>query len=102
MLERLKVSMTGTTYGTKKIASEDILNFIDRISDMQSTEYDTQYEDIDRSNLIRTYKKALKETSKFAAGEMYYGTDNNIQIEMTRVSEMKAKQEAEKDEEKEL
>ena len=86
--------------GNHKIASEDILNFIDRIAYMQEIEDDIQNKDIDRKDIMKTYKKALKETSKFAAGDMY-GTDK-IQMKMTRVSEMKAKQEAEKDEEKEL
>lgn len=100
MLEYLKVSMIGTC-GTQKTASEDILNFIDRIAYMQEIEDDIQNKDIDRKDIIKTYKKALKETDKFAAGYMY-GFDK-LQMTMTRVSEMeKAKKEAEKDEEKEL
>ncbi len=88
-------------FGKQKTISDDISNFIDEIADMQRTKDIIQNEDIDRKDIIKTYKKAIKETSKFAAGHMY-GFDK-INMKTIRVSEMeKAKKEAEKNQERDF
>ena len=55
---------------------------------------------IDRNEIIESYKRALEETSKFAAGKVKVDDKGNITLEKTRVSQLEnEKSESSKDNE---
>ena len=76
-----------------KMISVDIADYIDRIDGAQEKERKMKKGDINREQDIKYYRKAIKEISKFAAGEIEIDKKGNISIEKTRVSELeKAKE----------
>lgn len=81
-----------TVLGEKTISS-DIAEYIDRIGNAQGKRDKILNGNMDKAKDIKYYRKAIKETSKFAAGEIEIDEKGNISIEKTRVSELeKAKE----------
>ena len=77
----------------EKTISGDISEFIETIVDMQGLEDEVQTQDLDREKIIKEYQKNIKETSKFAAGEMSLTKNGSVKMDKTRVSELKKIQE---------
>lgn len=77
----------------EKTISGDIADYIDRIGNAQGKRDEILNGDIDKEKDIKYYRNAIKETSKFAAGEIKIDEKGNISIEKTRVSKLeKAKE----------
>ena len=68
--------------------SADIAKYINGIGNMQFLQEELIKGDFDRSDVIKDYKSALKETSKFAAAKMKVDDKGNITMEKVRVSSL--------------
>lgn len=87
-----KQGFINTILGEKTI-SGDIAKYIDRIGNAQGKRDEILEGNINKKEDIKYYRNAIKEISKFAAGEIEIDEKGNISIEKTRVSELeKAKE----------
>lgn len=68
--------------------SDDIVDFIYDIGDIQKLEKKIESKDIDRNKIINTYKDKIKNINEFATGEMSVDKEGNIEFKKTRVKDL--------------
>lgn len=85
----------GETYGkkgfleNKNTISDEISQYIKDIGKMQTLMGEIQSGDINRSDIFKEYKKAVKGIDQMAAAKMSVDEKGNITVEKTKVKELK-------------